>query len=133
MTTAPKRPSAEIDAPTPGHLVPRLNLQTLTRGDGLLGLRAMDGFGPRGAQLTVARIDWTYTTDSGLHWETPAPTSVLGARPKPTQLLRGAWDARVLLQRDLAAEADARDALAATGLRPLPMQAIQWRNRAASD
>jgi len=133
MTSIPKRHSADIDTPVLGHLVPRLNLQTLTRGDGLLGLRAMDGFGPRGAQLTVARIDWTYTTDSGLHWETPAPTSVLGARPKPTQLLRGAWDERVLLQRDLAAEADARDALAATGLRPLPMQAIQWRNRAASD
>jgi len=133
MTSTPKRHSADIDTPVPGHLVPRLNLQTLTRGDGLLGLRAMDGFGPRGAQLTVARVDWTYTTDSGLHWETPAPTRVLGARPKPTELLRGAWDERVLLQRDLAAEADARDALAATGLRPLPMQAIQWRNRAASD
>jgi len=133
MTSTQKRQSADIDTPVAGHLVPRLNLQTLTRGDGLLGLRAMDGFGPRGAQLTVAHVDWTYTTDSGLHWEAPAPTSVLGARPKPTQLLRGAWDERVLLQRDLAAEADARDALAATGLRPLPMQAIQWRNRAASD
>ncbi len=33
---------------------PRLHLRTLTRGDGLLGLRAAPGFGPRGAQLTVA-------------------------------------------------------------------------------
>ena len=63
------------DATTPGRFRPRLTLQTLTRGDGLLGLRAMDGFGPRGAQLTVARIDWTYTLANGLHWETPAPTS----------------------------------------------------------
>ncbi len=119
------------DALVPGELVPRLTLQTLTRGDGLLGLRAMNGFGPRGAQLTVARIDWTYTLANGLHWETPAPTSVLGARPKPTQLLRGAWSERVLLQRDLSAEADARDALIETGLRPLPLQAIQWRDREA--
>ena len=119
------------DVPVPGELVPRLTLQTLTRGDGLLGLRAMQGFGPRGAQLTVARIDWTYTLDRGLNWETPAPTGVLNTRPKPTQLLRGAWNERVLLQRDLPAEADARDALAATGLRPLPLRAIQWRDREA--
>jgi len=119
------------DVPVPGELVPRLTLQTLTRGDGLLGLRAMAGFGPRGAQLTVARIDWSYTLPGGLGWETPAPTGVLNSRPKPTQLLRGAWNERVLLQRDLPAEADARDALAATGLRPLPMRAIQWRDRDA--
>ena len=135
MTRDPKRRSSEAgtDVPVRGRLVPRLNLQTLTRGDGLLGLRAMSGFGPRGAQLTVARVDWTYTTDAGLQWETPAPPSVLGKRPKPTELLRGAWAQRVLLERDLAAEADARDALAATGLRPLPMQAIQWRNREAGE
>ena len=119
------------DVPVPGELVPRLTLHTLTRGDGLLGMRAMEGFGQRGAKLTLARIDWTYTLASGLSWETPAPTSVLGARPKPTQLLRGSWNARVLLQRDLPAEADARDALAATGLRPLPLRAIQWRDRDA--
>lgn len=134
---APARPQATTihsvtEVPAAGELVPRLTLQTLTRGDGLLGMRAMEGFGPRGAQLTVARIDWTYTLPSGLGWETPAPTSVLGARPKPTQLLRGAWNERVLLQRDLTAEADARDALAATGLRPLPLRAIQWRDRDAA-
>ncbi|MEP7296092.1 MAG: SNF2-related protein, partial [Burkholderiales bacterium] len=120
------------EATVPGHLTPRLSLQTLTRGDGVLGLRAMQGFGPRSTQLTVARVDWTYTTASGLHWETPAPTRVLNTRAPLTQLLRGAWDARVLMQRDRSAEADARDALAATGLRPLPMAAIQWRNRDAS-
>ena len=119
------------DVPVPGELVPRLTLQTLTRGDGLLGMRAMEGFGPRSALLTTAPIDWTYTLAGGLSWETPAPASVLGARPKPTQLLRGAWNERVLLQRDLPAEADARDALAATGLRPLPLRAVQWRDRDA--
>ncbi len=128
--------TASDGAATPGRFRPRLTLQTLTRGDGLLGLRAVDGFGPRGAQVTVARIDWTYATDSGLRWETPAPTSVLNTRPKPTealQLLRGAWQERVLLQRDLAAEADARDALWRSGLRPLPMQALQWRTRQAGE
>jgi len=122
---------ALADTPVPGQFTPRLTLQTLTRGDGLLGLRAMGGFGPRGAQLTIARVDWTYATDAGLHWDTPAPTAVLNTRPKPTQLLRGAWDERVLLQRDLPAEADARDALFESGLRPLPPQAIQWRDREA--
>lgn len=130
----PAQPAARApggDTPVPAQLVPRLDLQTLTRGDGLLGLREMNGFGPRGAQLTIARVSWTYATDNGLHWETPAPTGVLGKRPQPTQLLRGAWNERVRLQRDLSAEADARDALAATGLRPLPPQAIQWRDREA--
>ena len=125
------KPRPLADAPVPGRFKPRLTLQTLTRGDGLLGLRAIGGFGPRGAQLTVAQVTWTYATDDGLLWETPAPTSVLATRPKPTQLLRGAWNSRVLLQRDLPGEADARDALAATGLRPLPMHAIQWRSRDA--
>ncbi|MEP7099173.1 MAG: SNF2-related protein, partial [Burkholderiales bacterium] len=134
LTPAPPRGPTNhslADTPVPGHFVPRLSLQTLTRGDGLLGLRAMSGFGPRGAQLTTAQVDWTYATDAGLHWDTPAPTGVLNTRPKPTQLLRGAWDARVLMQRDLPAEADARDALLESGLRPLPPQAIQWRDREA--
>jgi superfamily II DNA or RNA helicase len=121
------------DAPTLGHFRPRLTLQTLTRGDGLLGLRAVPGFGPRSAQLTVARISWTYVTDRGLAWETPAPNGVLNTRPKPTELLRGAWNERVLLERDPAAERDARDALWESGLRPLPAQALQWRNAAAAE
>ena len=41
---------------SPGEKTPRLDLQTLTRGDGLLGMRAAPGFGPRGAQLTVVRL-----------------------------------------------------------------------------
>jgi superfamily II DNA or RNA helicase len=127
-------PAASSRAPddaaaVPGRFVPRLTLATLTRGDGLLGMKAVPGFGPRSAQATVARIDWTYTTDGGLRWDTPAPERVLNTRPKPTELLRGAWDLRVLMQRDLAAEADARDALWASGLRPLPAEALQWRHR----
>jgi hypothetical protein len=117
----------KADTPVPGHFRPRLTLQTLTRGDGVLGLRAVPGFGPRGAQVTVARIDWLYHTDAGLRWETPAPTRLLGRRPAATELLRGAWDQRVLMQRDRAAESDASDAVWASGLRPLPAQALQWR------
>ena len=82
---APPKPTAPspADTPMPGQFTPRLTLQTLTRGDGLLGLRALGGFGPRGAQLTVAQVDWTYATDTGLRWETPAPAGVLNTRPKP--------------------------------------------------
>jgi superfamily II DNA or RNA helicase len=123
---------AATEPTTPGRFRARLDLQTLTRGDGLLGMRAMAGFGPRSTQLTVARVTWTYTTASGLHWELPAPTRVLNTRPQPRQLLRGAWDQREWMQRDLAAEADARDALWDSGLRPLPLQALQWRNRQAA-
>lgn len=121
------------DTAVPGHFRPRLTLQTLTRGDGLLGSRAVPGFGPRSTQLTVAQAHWTYATARGLHWDTPAPTRVLNTRPKPTELLRGAWSERVLLLRDLAAEADARDALWASGLRPLPGEALQWRRPEAAD
>ncbi|WP_428422373.1 DEAD/DEAH box helicase [Methylibium sp.] len=133
MPAASPATPANPDAPVSGVFRPRLTLQTLTRGDGLLGMRAVPGFGPRGAMLTVARVDWTYTTPGGLRWDTPAPTRVLNTRPKPTQLLRGAWEQRELLQRDLAAEADARDALWGTGLRPLSPQALQWRNREAGE
>lgn len=125
--------SRSTDTPVPGHFRPRLILQTLNRGDGLLGLRAVPGFGPRSMQVTVAQAHWTYATASGLRWETPVPSRMLNTRPKPTELLRGAWDARVLLLRDLAAEADARDALWASGLRPLPAEALQWRRPEAAE
>jgi superfamily II DNA or RNA helicase len=124
---------SSADVPVPGRFRPRLTLQTLTRGDGCLGMRAVPGFGPRSTMVTVARVQWTYTTDAGLKWETFAPNRVLNARPKPTELLRGAWSQRVLMQRDLAAEADARDALWTTGLRPLPPEALQWRSPQASE
>ncbi|MEW6706244.1 MAG: DEAD/DEAH box helicase [Pseudomonadota bacterium] len=128
----PSGPSS-TDPAVPGHFRPRLTLQTLTRGDGLLGLRAVPGFGPRSTQVTVAQAHWTYATASGLRWETPAPQRVLNTRPKPTELLRGAWSERVLLLRDLAAESDARDALWASGLRPLPPEALQWRRPEAAE
>jgi superfamily II DNA or RNA helicase len=134
--TPPSRSKAaarSTEPTVPGRFRPRLTLQTLTRGDGLLGLRALAGFGLRSTQLTVARVDWTYTTETGLHWDTPAPTRMLNTRPKPTQLLRGAWEQRVLMERDLPAEADARDALWGSGLRPLPPQAVQWRSRDAAE
>ena len=118
-------------ATSPGRLQPRLTLQTLTRGDGLLGLRARPGFGPRSAQLTVARVDWTYSTDAGLTWQTGAPQEAKIARAPPPELLRGAWDQRVLMQRDAAGERAAADALWASGLRPLPPAALQWRTREA--
>lgn len=127
-------PSASLAVP--GRFRPRITLQTLTRGDGLLGLRAVPGFGPRSLQATVAKVDWTYELDAdhgGLRWDTPAPHSLLNSRPKATELLRGAWDRRVLMQRDLGAEADARDQLWAAGLRPLPAEALQWRSPQAAE
>jgi superfamily II DNA or RNA helicase len=113
-------PPAEFRAPSRFH--PRLTLLTLTRGEGLLGLRAVPGkpgFGPRGGQLTVARVDWTYARcepGSGPPWSTPAPSSVLQPRPWP-----------VPPHRDLGAEQQAADQLFATALRPLPSRSIQWR------
>jgi superfamily II DNA or RNA helicase len=100
----------------------RLRLQTLGRGEGLLGLRATPGFGLRGAQLTVARVDWTYTLASGAPWSTPAPATLLNTMPWPPPA-----------HRDAAAEAAARDALWATALRPLPARALQWRAPEAAD
>jgi len=130
----PMPPPKPAPAPSsPCRLRPRLTLQTLTRGDGLLGMRAAPGFGPRGAQLTAARVDWTYITPAGLRWETPAPGSLIGKRPPPTEVLRGPWDQREVLHRDLAAEADAADALWASGLRPLPASSFQWRAPEAAE
>ena len=127
-------PARQATAPSvAGRFRPRLSLQTLTRGDGLLGLRAMEGFGPRGAQLTVARVDWAYTTEIGLCWDTPAPRRVLNARPKPTELVHDGRGHPLRLKRDLAAEADARDTLWSTGLQPLPTQALQWRTPEAGE
>jgi superfamily II DNA or RNA helicase len=91
------------------------------------------GFGPRSTQLTVARVHWTYVTASGLKWDTPAPTRLLNTRSPATQLLRGAWSQRELMQRDASAEGHARDALWGSGLRPLPAEALQWRQADAAD
>lgn len=75
-------------AELPGRFRPRLTLQTLGRGDGLLGMKPSSAFGPRGGSVTVAQIDWIYTTDSGL--DTPAPTVLLNRRPASTQELTDA-------------------------------------------
>ena len=113
--------AAAADERTPSPFRPRLTLQTLTRGDGLLGSRAVPGFGPRGTQLTVARVDWTYTPARGTPWALPAPETLLNTQPWP-----------VPPQRDLDAEALARDVLWATPLRPLPARALQWRTPQAA-
>ncbi len=106
---------------------PRLTLQTLTRGDGLLGMQAHGRFGPRGAQVTLVRVDWTYTGPQGAYWAMPAPTSVLYVRQGLTAEVPDAQGRLHTLERDVQAEADALDALLDSGLRPLPDEALQWR------
>ncbi|OGB01137.1 MAG: helicase [Burkholderiales bacterium RIFCSPLOWO2_12_FULL_64_99] len=106
---------------------PCLTLQTLNRGDGLLGMVASGRFGPRSGQLTVARVDWTYANDRGLFGACPAPTSVLGARSLGPLMVEDAQGQLQPLQRDTVAESDALDAVRDTGLRPLPEEALQWR------
>jgi len=110
-----------------GRFRPRLTLQTFSRGDGLLGMRPEGPFGPRGGSVTVARIDWTYTSDDGLRWETPAPTSVFNSRPQAIQVVQVAQGQAVAMLRDVGAEADAIDTVRALGLHPLPEEALQWR------
>jgi len=133
MPSAPPHSTASTASHGTTPFRPRLTLQTLTRGDGLLGLRALSGFGPRSAQVTVAQVDWTYLAEGGLHWETPAPERVTATRPKPTHLIRGAWGEHVTIHRDLRAEADASDLLWSSGLRPLPSEALQWRTRTVAE
>jgi hypothetical protein len=72
----------------PGQFRPCLTLQTLSRGDGLLGMKPSGAFWPRGGNVTVVQIDWLYAT--GLRWETPAPTVLLKRRPTSTQELTDA-------------------------------------------
>ncbi|WKB51439.1 DEAD/DEAH box helicase [Eleftheria terrae] len=127
----PGRPrTAEAEA---ARFQPRLTLQTLGRGDGLLGLKPSGPFGPRGDPVTVARVDWTYRGNAGLRWETAAPVSVLNSRPPAVERVPGPQGRPVWLQRDRAAEADAMDRLWATGLLPLPAQLLQWRSREAGE
>jgi len=111
-----------------GRFQPRLTLHTLTRGDGVLGLRPGGLFGPRGGNVTVAQVDWTYQTDSGLYWETAAPLTLMADATPAAPLLCDAAGRQWRLQRDLAAEAAAWDLLGASGLHALPAQALQWRS-----
>ncbi|PXX41675.1 DEAD/DEAH box helicase [Undibacterium pigrum] len=111
-----------------GHFRPRITLQTLHRGDGLLGMKPSGDFGPRGGSVTVVEIDWLYHTDSGLRWQTPAPTALLNRRPHSTQLLHDEEGKPLSLLRDLGAEADALDKVWDIALQPLPAASLQWRN-----
>ncbi|MFZ6846133.1 DEAD/DEAH box helicase [Undibacterium sp. RuTC16W] len=107
---------------------PRITLQTLTRGDGLLGMKPTGTFGPRGGSVTVIQIDWLYTTDTGVRWQTSAPTTLLNRRPHSTQDLLDAEGQPVVLLRDLGAEADALDQVWDLHLHPLPAASLQWRS-----
>jgi SNF2 family DNA or RNA helicase len=109
---------------------PRMTLQTLGRGEGLLGMRAHGKFGPRGGQVTFVQIDWIYTAADGARWEIPAPATLLNRRPLATQFLENAAGERILL-RDLDAEADALDRVWDLGLLPLPAKMLQWRSDSA--
>jgi superfamily II DNA or RNA helicase len=111
-----------------GHFRPRITLQTLDRGQGLLGLRPQGKLGPRGDSVTVAQFDWTYQTDAGDRWQTPAPTSILNKRPALVQELPGNDGALISMQRDLAAEADAMDLVWDMGFVPLEKSTFQWRS-----
>ena len=116
----------------PGQFRPRLTLMTLGRGDGLLGMQPQGKLGPRGDSVTLAQIDWTYRTDSGATWRTPAPTSILGARPAPVQELFDTGGPLLRMQRNLAAEADAMDRVWDLDLMPVDASKLQWRHRAAA-
>ncbi|MFL9877738.1 DEAD/DEAH box helicase [Herbaspirillum rhizosphaerae] len=111
-----------------GRFRPRLTLHTLTRGDGVFGLRPGGLFGPRGGNVTVAQIDWTYSAGDSLRWETPAQTSLMDQSAAATQSLFDAKGRQVVMRRNLHAEADALEAIQAAGMLPLPPDALQWRS-----
>ncbi|KAF1045492.1 MAG: RNA polymerase-associated protein RapA [Herbaspirillum frisingense] len=96
---------------------PRLMLQTLTRGDGLLGMRAHGLFGPRGGMVTVAQIDWTYG-EGAQRWSVPAPTGYGDddAGYTPAHIVR-----------DAVAESAALETIRELGFLPLREDALQWR------
>ena len=128
----PSTPAPNDDAgvhSVAGHFRPRLTLQTLGRGDGLLGLKPQGKLGPRGDSVTLAQFDWTYRTTSGDRWETPAPISILNSRPPAIQELFDTGKAVVRMCRDLGAEADAMDLVWDMGFVPLADKSFQWRSR----
>jgi superfamily II DNA or RNA helicase len=114
--------------PDTAHFRPRLTLQTLGRGQGLLGLHPSGPFGPRGPEVTVAQITWLYRRDDGREAALPAPTSVLNSRGPAVQRVDEGEGTPWSFTRDRAAEADALDAVWAAGLQPLPDDALQWRS-----
>lgn len=110
---------------------PRMTLHTLTRGDGLLGMRSAGRFGPRGASVTVVQIDWLYRDQVGGAWTIPAPATLMNRRPGTARFLEDDAGRRVGM-RDLAAEADALDRVWDLALCPLPPECLQWRSDDAS-
>ncbi len=122
---APARPPA---APREalGRLRPRLTLRTLSRGDGLLGMRPGGLFGPRGSQVTLAEVDWTYLTADGVRWECPAPAGDEAIACATAQLI-DRDGLPLALRRDRHGEALALELLSDTGLRLVPDDALQWR------
>ncbi len=106
--------------PPTARFEPRLRLRTLSRGDGLLGLAPHGPLGPRGDAVTIAQVDWTYRRPEGPPlFEAAAPRSLL-SRPQFEQEF----------SRDFSAEADARDALWASGLLAFEADLLQWREPA---
>ncbi|WP_236749950.1 DEAD/DEAH box helicase [Acidovorax carolinensis] len=135
QAAAPDPESAPTDPPgllVHGQFCPRITLMTLGRGDGLLGLAPQGKLGPRGDSVTLVQIDWTYRTDDGATWQTPAPTSILNARPAAVQDLFDTGGPVVRMQRNLAAESDAMDRVWDLGLIPVDATKLQWRHRAAA-
>ena len=112
---------------------PRLTLRTLSRGDGLLGLRPAGAFGPRGGAVTVVLVTWHYLLDGVELWSGSAPTSVWHQRAPLQTEGTDAEGRPCLFRRDAGAEADALDAVSATGLRPLDGDALQWRQPPLAD
>lgn len=105
---------------------PRLTLQTLNRGDGLLGMRPSGLFGPRGGNVTVARIEWLYASGDGRQWKITAPAAMPDHPPAAMRFIEDD-DADSSIPRDLVAEADALDRAREAGLLPLPRKTLQWR------
>lgn len=123
------RPRRVPFATAPFQFQPRLTLQTLGRGEGLLGMKPTGRIGPRGAAVTVAFIDWTYRRADGACAEVPAPTSVLNTRAATPLLARTPEGREVPVTRDIGAEADAMDRVWDLGLIPFEAAALQWRDR----
>lgn len=113
---------------TVGRFRPRLTLRTLTRGDGLLGMKPGGLFGPRGGSVTVANIDWTYLADDGVRWEIPAPISMPEGDDALVPHVQNAQGQHVALRRDVNAEIDALESVQELGFHPLPDQSLQWRS-----
>ncbi len=146
QTPGSETPTQAGDTPAPslepgtviGIFRPRITLQTLGRGDGLLGMRPNGKLAARGDGVTLVQIDWTYRTEglggqSSAHWQTPAPTSILNSRPAAVQELPNTGGPPQRMRRDLGAEADATDLVWELGLLPVSAQHLQWRSQSQSD